>query len=165
MFVGMNVVVDLACIKGLVMSEQPEPEYKENPVYDYGPEKPKRGMGKPKDDPDAADWPWKPKDHTAGGLILIGLGLYFLLSSLNVITGDFAWWALFIILPGVATILKAWSGYRRTGTFSKKARGKAFGGFMMVIVGSVFLFGLDWGKAWPAFLIVAGIALLFGWWD
>ena len=97
------------------------------------------------------------------GMILIGLGLIFLISN---ITGFYFnnWWALFILIPGIASFGNAWNAYREDGRWSKRARGGLVGGTIISLVAIIFLFNLDWGQIWPAFLIVIGFNLLLGGW-
>ena len=105
-------------------------------------------------------------DHGHGawvpGLILIGIGAYFLLTNFT----DFElhnWWALFILIPAFGSLGKFMSDYRRAGRITGDARGALIGGLIMLFVAAIFLFGLDWGAVWPVFLIIAGLgALLSG---
>lgn len=105
-------------------------------------------------------------DHGHGawvpGLILIGIGTYFLLTNFT----DFEltnWWALFILIPAFGSLGKFMSDYRRSGRITGESRGALIGGLIFLFVAAVFLFGLDWGTVWPVFLIIAGLgALLSG---
>lgn len=105
-------------------------------------------------------------DHGGGawvpGLILIGIGAFFLLRNFT----DFDlenWWALFILIPAFGSLGKFMSSYRRSGRIGDDARGALIGGLIMLFVAAIFLFGLDWGAVWPVFLIIAGLgALLSG---
>lgn len=132
----------------------------ENVVYDYGPEKPKN-----------TEIPAKPacsaeEDHILGGFILIGLGLYFLLNAFNLL-GDISivWWHLFILIPGLGLLAQAFVTFVRRGRLEKDAREHAFAGVMVVFVAAMFIFDLDWGRWWPFFLIIPGVAMLIGWID
>lgn len=144
------------------MAEQ-KPATEQNPVYDYGPEKPKRDARRTADTSES-DGSWGHGDQMWVGLVMIGIGLYFLLRSLNLIEGSFNWWSFFIILPGVGVIGRALLIRSQTGSLPRPAKGEVVGGIMMVLVGFIFLLELDWGDVWPVFLIVAGIAMFFGWW-
>ena len=96
------------------------------------------------------------------GLILIGMGAFFLLRNFT----DFElnnWWALFILIPAFGSLGKFMSDYRRTGRIGGEARGALIGGLILLFVAAIFLFGLNWGTVWPVFLIIAGLgALLSG---
>jgi hypothetical protein len=97
------------------------------------------------------------------GLILIGLGLVFFIS--NVTGFHFQnWWALFILIPGIASFVNAWNAYREDGRWSKRARGGLVGGSIISLVAIIFLFNLDWSTIWPAFLILIGANILLGGW-
>jgi len=95
-----------------------------------------------------------------GGAVLILLGVIFLLQN----TGMFHlqnWWALFILIPALTAFGSAWNSYRSAGgRFNAAARGSVIGGLLLTAVAAIFLFGLDWGRMWPVFLIVGGLTLL-----
>lgn len=134
------------------MSDQP-PE--ENRVYDYGPEKSKRDHQQEDGEPNGLG------DRLTGAFILIGLGTVFLLRSFGIIDGDFNWWALFIVVPGIGLLFGAFVNFLQYGLDSR-VKGQTFGAIMTLMVGFIFLFDLDWGKVWPLFLIVPGVAMLLG---
>lgn len=94
------------------------------------------------------------------GLVLVGVGLFFLLG--NVLPFEFLnnWWALFILLPAGFNLNRAYQTYRREGHMTKGARGSLIGGLLIGAVGIILLFGLDWGKIWPVFIIIIGIGAL-----
>ena len=94
------------------------------------------------------------------GLVLVGVGLFFLLG--NVLPFEFLsnWWALFILIPAGFNLNRAWQIYRREGHMTSKARGSLIGGLLIGAVGIILLFGLDWGKIWPVFIIIIGIGAL-----
>lgn len=96
------------------------------------------------------------------GLVLIGMGAFFLLRNFT----DFElnnWWALFILIPAFGSLGKFMSDYRRTGRIGGEARGALIGGLILLFVAAIFLFGLNWSTVWPVFLIIAGLgALLSG---
>jgi hypothetical protein len=92
------------------------------------------------------------------GAVLILVGLVFLLQN---VTGFSLrnWWALFILIPAIGSLTTAVSMYRRNeGKFTAASRGPLIGGLLLLTLTVVFLFGLDWGRVWPVFLIIAGAA-------
>jgi uncharacterized membrane protein len=97
-----------------------------------------------------------------GGVVLIFVGLVFLLQNVTSLSlGN--WWAIFILIPAVASLGQAWRLYREQGRISSAVRGPLTGGLILVLVAVIFLFNLDWGKVWPLFLIIIGLgALLSG---
>lgn len=131
-------------------------------IYDYAiPEKPKndhrksRRFSVPQERDSGRFW---------GGVVLIGLGIIFLAQEIGIAINFFDnWWALFILVPGIGMLVRIWTQYQQTGEIADDDRGQAMGGVMMILVGSIFLFGLDWSKVWPLFLIIPGLGLLFGW--
>ena len=118
------------------------------------PEKPKRG--------ESSSFMDGPQSRIIGALVLIGLGVFFLLQQSGLINMDFAWWSLFILIPGLALLASGVMSYSRAGYLTNEARGRITGGVMATLVGAIFLFDLDWGKVWPVFLIVPGLFMLFG---
>ena len=96
-----------------------------------------------------------------GGVVLIVLGLIFLAQNI----GGFElgnWWAIFILIPALASLANAWRIYQAHGRLTAQARGPLVGGLILVLVALTFFLGLDWGKIWPLFLILAGVGALAG---
>ena len=98
-----------------------------------------------------------------GGVILIVIGVVFLLGNVSDFRLD-NWWALFILIPAVASLGNAWREYRGSDRrFTGSVRGSLVGGLILLVVTGIFLFNLDWGRVWPVFVIIAGLgALLAG---
>ena len=97
-----------------------------------------------------------------GGVVLIALGVIFLLQSLDRLTLD-NWWALFILIPAFGSFSTAWGIYQRNGRkLTRSTTGPITGGLVLTCVAAIFLFGLDIGKFWPVFLILAGVGTLAG---
>lgn len=93
------------------------------------------------------------------GLVLIGIGAFFLLNNFT----DFRlnnWWALFILIPAFGSLGNFFRAYRAGGGFSNEARGSLIGSLILFFIASIFLFGLDWGLVWPIFLIIGGFGAL-----
>lgn len=97
--------------------------------------------------------------NTTGGLILIGIGAFFLLSQT---VGIFIhnWWALFILIPAFHNLNEAWQSYRADGRLSSHARHSLMGGIFIGLVAAFFLFSLSWNLFWPIALIVWGVSTL-----
>ena len=98
-----------------------------------------------------------------GGVILIVIGVVFLLGNVSGFRLD-NWWALFILIPAVASLGNAWRAYRGSDKqFTGSVRSSLIGGLVLLAVAGIFLFNLDWGRVWPIFLVLAGVgALLAG---
>jgi len=95
------------------------------------------------------------------GAVLILLGIIFLVLNL---TGLYLanWWALFILIPALGSFAAAWRAYQEAGgRFTAAVRGPAIGGLVLLALTFIFLFRLDWGRIWPIFLIIGGLAALF----
>jgi hypothetical protein len=94
------------------------------------------------------------------GLILVGLGLFFLLG--NIFPFEFLnnWWALFIFIPAIANFRNAWQSYHDNGRLTSKGRGSLIGGLLISTVAVILLFSLDWGVVWPVFIIIVGLGAL-----
>jgi len=93
------------------------------------------------------------------GVFLIGLGVVFLLNNLAGLHFH-NWWALFIFIPAVSNLSRAWDKYRQHGRFTRSARKALTGGLILSLVGSVFLFNWNWSFIWPLFLIIIGVTIL-----
>ncbi len=110
---------------------------------------------------------WRAERHAArgggwmAGAVLIILGVFFLLENTDTI-GLHNWWALFILIPAVASFESAWAAYTRHGAWTAAAMGPLVSGSILTLVALSFL--LDWstGLLFPLALIVGGAALLFG---
>jgi hypothetical protein len=99
-----------------------------------------------------------------GGLVLIILGVIFFLEQAGLLFLR-NWWALFILIPAAVAFGNAWTRYHAAGDrFTAPVRGSLIGGFLLLIVTGVFLLDLAWDMIWPAFLIIAGIAVFLNAW-
>lgn len=93
------------------------------------------------------------------GMVLVGL--LFLLRNFGVdLPLPQNWWAVFILLSAVGSFWKARHTYQEDKRLSHAVRGQLMGGLMTGLVAVIFLFGLDWGKVWPLFLILGGLSAL-----
>ena len=94
------------------------------------------------------------------GLILVFLGVALLLENLHIalLTN---WWALFILIPGIGMLVTTYQAWiKNDRRFTAASRGPLIGALALLGVTAVFLFNLDWGRVWPLFLILAGLAVL-----
>lgn len=101
----------------------------------------------------------RPSGNITGGLILIGLGTFFLLSQFT----NFHlqnWWALFILIPAFHNLNEAWQGYQANGRLRANARQSLMGGLFLSMVAAFFLLNLSWNLFWPLVLIMVGIGAL-----
>lgn len=93
------------------------------------------------------------------GLILIGVGAFFLLSQTSGLQLH-NWWALFILIPAFHNLNEAWQSYQANGRFNTHARHTLMGGLFIGMVAVFFLFSLSWNLFWPLALILVGIGAL-----
>lgn len=104
----------------------------------------------------SGDQSWMP------GLIMIVVGAVFLLRNYT----DFSlnnWWALFLLIPAFTNLSAAYRHYQNGAV--KPMRAFLFWGLFFVAFAAAFLFSLDFGQLWPAFLILAGLGFLLGAFD
>ena len=96
------------------------------------------------------------------GLILIVLGGAFLLQNMGRFYFPFTnWWALFILIPALSSLDRAYRAYKNAGNqFTAFARNAAFVGAILLIVAGLFLFNLNWTYFGPALLILVGVGVL-----
>jgi hypothetical protein len=92
------------------------------------------------------------------GVALIGLGLLFLVQ--NYLGYELHnWWALFILIPAVGSFGAAYSLWRAHGSPTAAASSFTMG-VLFTAVAAIFLLELPWGRVWPVFIILAGLAML-----
>ena len=96
-----------------------------------------------------------------GAIVLIGLGVYFLLTNFHVLPFINNWWALFILLGTAGAWGSALRIYQNNGhRMTPAVTGTFIGGLFPLAVALIFLFNMNWGIVWPVFLVIAGIAVL-----
>ena len=91
-----------------------------------------------------------------GGITLILLGGIFLLQQNRLLAFD-NWWALFVMIPAVILFWTAWIRYGADG-WSPAVIGPLVGALAVTLAAVLLFFDLDWGRLWPVFLIIAGVA-------
>lgn len=107
-------------------------------------------------EPCGANRAWVP------GLILVGIGVFFLINNFTNFHLNNRW-ALFILIPAFGSLSNFLRAYNKDGRFSSEARGSLIGSLILFFITAVFIFGWSWGAMWPVLLIIGGIgALLSG---
>lgn len=98
----------------------------------------------------------------AAGIILIVLGGMFLMQNLGTFYFSFTnWWALFILIPALGSLERAYRAYKNTGNqFTAFVRNSAFVGVILLIVTGLFLFNISWAFYGPMLIILVGIGVL-----
>ena len=92
------------------------------------------------------------------GALLIAVGTVVLLDHMDVIHADRFWkyWPVLLIIVGIAKLV---------------SEGKRVGGLLLILMGGFLLAehlgytSLTWATVWPALLIAAGIAMIWGRFD
>jgi hypothetical protein len=103
--------------------------------------------------------------HRIGGSLWVGIafvlfGIILILQTAQVVFLN-NWWALFIMIPALASFGTAWSRARESGgRFTRGVAGSISGGLFISAVALLFLFNLDWGRYWPVFIVLAGLGML-----
>lgn len=94
------------------------------------------------------------------GAVLIAVGGLFLLNNVLDVSFVTNWWAVFILIPALYNLNRAWQSYRRHGRLTSGGRSALVGGLLILTVAMIFLLNLDWGAIWPVFIIIVGLGIL-----
>jgi hypothetical protein len=103
--------------------------------------------------------------HRIGGSLWVGIafvlfGIIMILQTAHLVYLN-NWWALFIMIPALASFGTAWSRARDSGgRFTRGVAESISGGLFISAVALLFLFNLDWGRYWPVFIVLAGLGML-----
>ncbi len=110
---------------------------------------------------DWRDWGQHYTNRVTWGVALIFLGALFLLDTFNVAPIHFYnWWAIFILVPGINTLILAGKRFQNEGQINHKVRRAGFRGLLLILVALTFFLNIDWGIMFSIFLIGGGIYLL-----
>jgi hypothetical protein len=100
----------------------------------------------------------------ATGVALVLLGVLFLLQNEGMLRPSGNWWAFFLLVPAVALAGTALSRYQAAdGRLTADARGALTAAVFLGALALSFLLDVDWGMWWPAFIVLAGVAVLLNW--
>ena len=101
----------------------------------------------------------------AVGLIVIAVGVIFLLGNFGLsVPLPNRWWALFIFVPAVGSLVAGVRFYRADGRFSARAAGASTGGLLMLATATILFFDLPWGQFWPVMVIIVGLGIVTRGW-
>ena len=95
------------------------------------------------------------------GLLLIAIGAFALLRELTDLRLE-NWWALFILIPGVASLWGAMEAFWRDRALTQAVRGGLIGACFPVAVALIFLLDASWADWWPVFVILPGLGMISG---
>ncbi|MEO8668818.1 MAG: DUF5668 domain-containing protein [Bauldia sp.] len=91
-----------------------------------------------------------------GGVILIVIGVIFLLQNFGWQMPK-NWWAAFILIPAVGSLMAARRTYEANGgQLTGAVIGPAVAGVLFVVMAVALFLGIDWGAFWPIILILIG---------
>ncbi len=100
------------------------------------------------------NWLWGTVLVVGGGLLLVqNFTSFQILNASN-------WWAIFILVPGLSNLTRAWASYRRNHRLTRGARNSAFWGILLVAFALNFFLSIGWGLMLPLLLILGGAFLL-----
>lgn len=106
--------------------------------------------------------PAKPKKKSSGavwGVILIVGGMILFAQQFGWLGPRYNWWALFILIPALASLGGAFTALAQTGKFNAAVRGGLGGGIVLLTLAFMFLFGLDWTIWWPLMVLAGGLSI------
>ncbi len=98
----------------------------------------------------------KDSDPLMWGVFLILIGLAFFFSRFTGLVFR-NWWAWFILIPAGMKLFRALRMVDTRGRMTSGAASLFSGGLFLLLIGSMFLFGLSWSLFWPLLLICLGL--------
>lgn len=106
----------------------------------------------------------RPRLHLHGlvpGLILLGIGVFFLLRNLGIhLPLMHNWWAWAILVVALLPLSRAIHARRSRGRWDATALRDLLNAGILVLIAMVFLLHLSWAIWWPLFMIYTGLYLL-----
>lgn len=106
--------------------------------------------------------PAKPKKKTSSavwGVILIIGGIILFTQQFGLLGPRYNWWALFILIPALASLGGAFTAFQQTGKFNAAVRSGLGGSIVLLTLTFMFLFGLDWAIWWPLMVLAGGLSI------
>lgn len=94
------------------------------------------------------------------GITITLVGVALLLSTSGTLNLG-RWWALFIFIPAIGSFVEAIVRFQHGGNrFTRQVASGFSGGLFLAAVAVMFLLGLDWGRYWGVFIVLAGVSLI-----
>jgi hypothetical protein len=94
------------------------------------------------------------------GIAVTLVGVVLLLSTSGTLKLGH-WWALLILIPAVGSFVEAFLRFQHAGNrFTRQAAAGLSGGLFLAAVAVMFLLGLDWGRYWGIFIVLAGLSTI-----
>ena len=119
------------------------------------------------EEPEQTNNNWKRSSNLWMGLIFIFGGIAVLLNQFDLLPFELNWWALFILLPAVGFLSRAYNRFRSGGdVFSMDIAMTALIGLIMAALSFSLLVGgawnFNWSLLWPMIIILIGLSMIFG---
>ncbi len=110
---------------------------------------------------------WRPSSNLWIGLAFIAGGAIVLLNQSGLLSFEFNWWAVFIVIPAIGSFSSAYNRYRATNNlFDMSVMMPALIGLFMIGLMINLLSGngwnFNWNLLWPIMLIIIGLSMIFG---
>lgn len=108
------------------------------------------------------DWNFSSPTSWIWGVALIVFGGLFLIQNYTGLHFLQPWnlWALFILIPGISMLSRAWNGYQYQGNWSGKVGQTGLFGAFLTLIALGFIFDFSFNLVWPLVLIGIGVYLL-----
>ncbi|MBN2500282.1 MAG: hypothetical protein JXB38_05900 [Anaerolineales bacterium] len=108
------------------------------------------------------DWNFSGPTSWVWGAALIFFGALFLVQNYTGLHFLQPWnlWALFILIPGLSMLSRAWNGYQMQGNWSGRVGQTALFGAFLTLIALGFIFNFSFNLVWPLVLVGVGVYLL-----
>ena len=93
------------------------------------------------------------------GLAMVAVGAAIILSQLGLLDSGYNWWAIFVLVPGFGFFSGALDMLITKRRLSSGVRSMFGTGLLVLTVGGILLFDLNWGIYWTLILIVVGFSM------
>ena len=110
---------------------------------------------------------WITSSNLWVGFAFIAGGVMVLLNQSGLVSLEFNWWALFIVIPAIGSLSNAYKRYRVTNNlFDMSVMMPALIGLFMIGLMFNLLSGngwnFNWNLFWPLMFIIIGLGMIFG---
>jgi hypothetical protein len=92
--------------------------------------------------------------------ILIMVGIILLIQNISPIPLHLNWWAAFIYIPVLGSLVSAFNSFEKSGKFDAAVRSSLGGVIVVGTIATMLLLGVDWQQWWPLVLIAPGLSML-----
>lgn len=92
------------------------------------------------------------------GAVLIVVGVIIFAQQTGLLSEQFNWWALFILIPAFGSLGAAFTSFQSSGKFNAAVRSSLGGAIVLLTLTFILLFGLNWAVYWPLMVVAAGFS-------